>query len=67
MVTIKLQMNMMNKKAYCKPECFIAELLGGSLMITGSITGSGDVSLNSGGEGSADEGMSRGDFWDETE
>lgn len=63
MVTIKLQMNMMNKKAYCKPECFIAELLGGSLMITGS----GVVSLNSGGEGSADEGMSRGDFWDETE
>ncbi len=56
-------MNMMNKKAYCKPECFIAELLGGSLMITAS----GDVSLNSGGEGSADEGMSRGDFWDETE
>jgi len=63
MVTIKFQMNMMNKKAYCKPECFIAELLGGSLMITAS----GDVSLNSGGEGSADEGMSRGDFWDETE
>ena len=66
MVTIKLQMNMMNKKAYCKPECFIAELLGGSLMITAS-GASGDVSLNSGGEGSADEGMSRGDFWDETE
>ena len=63
MVTIKLQMNMMNKKAYCKPECFIAELLGGSLMITGS----GDASLTPGGVGSADEGMSRGDFWDETE
>ena len=56
-------MNMMNKKAYCKPECFIAELLGGSLMITAS----GGVSLNSSGEDSADKGMSRGDFWDETE
>lgn len=56
-------MNMMNKKAYCKPECFIAELLGGSLMITGS----GDVSLTSGGDGNADEGMSRGDYWNETE
>jgi hypothetical protein len=54
---------MMNKKAYCKPECFIAELLGGSLMITAS----GHVRLNSGGEGRAEEGMSRGDFWDETE
>lgn len=63
MVTIKLQMNMMNKKAYCKPECFITELLGGSLMITTS----GVVNLTSGGDGNADKGMSRGDFWDETE
>lgn len=53
---------MANKKTYFKPECYIANLLGSSLMITGS----GDVNLTSGGDGNADEGMSRGDdFWDE--
>ena len=67
MVTIKFQMNMMNKKAYILPDTTVIVIEGSNLMITAS-GGGGDIHLTYDDvEGNAYDGLSRKSVFDDDE